>query len=193
MTTRWPARLDGTVYRAAVGRRGSRPHVNRRPSSPFSSSRLPLSLILLTYPTSSASSRLAYSSSSHSMSTLVVAFFFPKPFFPITLHTAYTQWRIHGGANPAMGPPFSLAIDFFSPTLQRRNKRDILRNTLNCTPSRMSTLMWPLSECVDPLVPTPGGPEAWTEVDCVHILFFTGWTRPPCRPTFFFKIHLTHM
>src|SRR6218665_1807021 len=41
------------------------------------------------------------------------------------------------GGNPAM-PPSSLAIYELCPLLQRRNKREILRNILNWSSSRMS-------------------------------------------------------
>jgi len=49
-------------------------------------------------------------------------------------------------------PPSSLAIDFGP--LQRRNKREILGNILNCSPRRMLAWILGPAECrpMDPLV-----------------------------------------
>src|SRR6218665_2682203 len=66
---------------------------------------------------------------------------------------SYHQWRIQaipGGGESNHGP-----IQFgyrFWPPIQQRNKHEILGNILNCPSSRMSGLMCPLAECLDPPV-----------------------------------------
>ena len=44
-------------------------------------------------------------------------------------HVACCQWRIQGGANPAMAPPFNLVIEFGPPPLKKIKM--VLKNVLN--------------------------------------------------------------
>src|SRR6218665_1502310 len=69
----------------------------------------------------------------------------------------HSQWRIQG-ANPVIGPSSRMVID--SSPLQRRNKREILGNILNCPPSLakcqvMPRNVGPISECLDLPLTTP--------------------------------------